>query len=298
MKKGIRVSAINNVAKKAALGAMLAGSVAGYATNPVKTFAENPNHTEVVSNKGAEALKALAYPMLQQQKQSVPTTHNKALDEKLLKFCDNDKEKKDINDFLLNLYNKNGSYYASAIIQQYLDLNIFLEFLDGNTEILKRFDENAYNKIDKEAMKKVTAKSEPIKQWLNENYFNVYNEPFGQFDHPPDAEEVSNVLDKYVDDDPYDLFYKVQFYGNYTNHNKSFRETQNKYNVPTPQKESDYIANQVLRADYMLFMNLLIKFGVDVDYEIKTVDGKQTLVSVQSNLLDFISVCKPNPKGK
>ena len=205
MKKRIRISAINNVAKKAALGAMLAGSVAGYATNPVKTFAENPNHTEVVSNKGAEALKALAYPMLQQQKQSVPTTHNKALDEKFLKLAHNKKEKKVVTEFVNNIYKEYGTYLGSATIQRNIELNIFLEFLNGNVEILKEIDENAYNKIDKEAMKKVTAKSEPIKQWLNENYWNAYP-PLGQFDHQPDAEEVNNALDDYVKKDPYKLF--------------------------------------------------------------------------------------------
>lgn len=90
----IKISTINGAAKKAALGAMLAGSVAGYASNPLKTAViENPNHTEVVSQKGAEALKALAYP-LQQQKKSVPTEHNKKLDNKFLKLANNDEEKK------------------------------------------------------------------------------------------------------------------------------------------------------------------------------------------------------------
>lgn len=83
---------------------------------------------------------------------------------------------------------------------------MFLAFLDGNIEILKRFDEEAYNKIDRDAMQKVAEKSGPIKEWLNENYFAVYNQPFGQFDHMPDAEEVSNALDKYLNEDPYSLF--------------------------------------------------------------------------------------------
>lgn len=202
----MKISAINNVAKKAALGAMLAGSVASYATNPVKTFAENPNHTEVVSNKGAEALKALAYPMLQQQKQSVPKTHNKALDEKFLKLARDDEEKKLMEDFLLNVYNNCGSYLASAKIQQELDLNMFYEFLDGNIEILKVFDEEAYNKIDRDAMQKVVEKSEPIIKWLDENYLKVYNQPFGKFDHTPDIQELKNALDDYVEYDPNKYF--------------------------------------------------------------------------------------------
>ena len=95
--------------------------------------------------------------------------HNQKLDEKFLKLADNDEEKKFMEDFLSNIYNSNGSYLASATIQQNIDLNMFLAFLDGNIEILKRFDEEAYNKRDRDAMQKVAEKSGPIKEWLNEN---------------------------------------------------------------------------------------------------------------------------------
>ena len=205
MKKEIRISTINGVAKKAALGAMLASSVAMFASNPIKTArTDNPPQTEVVSKDGAEALKVMTFP--QQQTPAVPTVHNKKLDEKFLKLADTEEEKQYVNNLLSNIYAKNGSYLGSAMVQQNIDVNMFLAFLDGNIDILKRFDEEAYNKIDRDAMKKVTEKSEPIKQWLNENYFKVYNQPFGQFDHPPDAEEVSNALDQYLEKDPYNLF--------------------------------------------------------------------------------------------
>ena len=169
----IKPSSINGVAKKAALGAMLAGSVAMFATNPNKTArVENPpQQTEVVSKDGAEALKVMAFP--QQQTPAVPTVHNKALDERFLKLASNDEEKRFFENYLLDVYNNCGSYLASAKIQQSLDLNIFLQFLSGNIDFLKRFDEEAYNKIDRDAMQKVTEKSEPIIEWLNENYWNV-----------------------------------------------------------------------------------------------------------------------------
>ena len=95
--------------------------------------------------------------------------HNQKLDEKLLKFADNEEEIKHITEYMSNIYNTNGSYLGSAMLQQTLDLNMFLAFLDGNIEILKRFDEEAYNKIDRDAMQKVAEKSGPIKEWLNEN---------------------------------------------------------------------------------------------------------------------------------
>lgn len=141
-----------------------------------------------------------------QQKNEVPTVHNKKLDEKLLKFFDNDQEKKETSDFINNVYKQYGTYLGSAIIQFNIDHHIFQSFLFGDIEILKKFDENAYNKIDRAAMQKVVEKGEPIKQWLNENYFKVYNQPFGQFDHMPDYEELNGALDNYIEKDPYKLF--------------------------------------------------------------------------------------------
>lgn len=112
---------------------------------------------------GAEALKALTFPQ-EKQNPTVPTVHNQKLDEKLLKFANSPEEKNTINEYLNNIYKESGSYLGSAEIQQSIDLNLFLAFLDGNIEILKRFDEEAYNKIDRDAMQKVAEKSGPIKE--------------------------------------------------------------------------------------------------------------------------------------
>jgi len=261
----IKISAINGITKKAALGAMLFSSVAMFASNPIKNEkTETQPKTEVVSKDGAEALKAITFPMLQQNPK-VPTTHNKALDEKFLKLAHNEEEKKIINEFLVNNYNECGTYLASATIQQNLDLNMFLEFLDGNIEILKKIDEKAYNKIDKESMKKVTEKSEPIKKWLNENYFNVYNEPFGQFDHPPDYKEVNDALDDYIKKDPYELFNNYVAYDfakiNYDIELK-------KSNMDNVQKNSNLIAAKTHTANEILFRNLLRATGFDKNNDV------------------------------
>ena len=145
-------------------------------------------------------------------------------------------------------------------------------------------------------MQKVTEKSEPIKQWLNENYFAVYNEPFGQFDHPPEAEEVSQALDNYVNADPYNLFYKeVGFFGNYTNANARFKNTQKKSNDTDIQKNSDYVAFQISRADYLLFKNLLIQAGIDIKSKCEVVDGQYRIISVGDNLGQFLEACTPKP---
>ena len=282
LKYMMKLSSINGAAKKVALGAMLFSSVAIFATNPNKTTrTDNPPQTEAVSEDGAAALKTITFPQ-QKQNPTAPTVHNKALDEKFLKLADNDEEKKFMEDFLSNIYKDNGSYLASANIQQNIDLNMFLAFLDGNIEILKRFDEEAYNKIDREAMKKVTEKSEPIKQWLNENYFNVYNEPFGKFDHMPTAEEVSSALDKYVNEDPYNLFGdKNDKMGNYFFPNNICKNKLANTNFDSIQKNTYHIAYQIKNADYLLFSNLLKTYAIT--------DTKHNINAILLDYLDSVT---------
>ncbi len=67
------ITSAGNIVKTVALSALLAGSVALGATNPVKTTKQGsmPNQTEVVSKDGAEAVKAMTLP--QQPKTAVPT---------------------------------------------------------------------------------------------------------------------------------------------------------------------------------------------------------------------------------
>ena len=218
-----------------------------------------------------------------QQKPAVPTVHNQKQDEKLLKFCDNDEERNTIQEFLSSTYNDYGSYLGSAIVQQYLDINMFMSFLNGNIEILKRFDEDAYNKIDGDAMKKVVEKSEPIKQWLNENYFAVYNEPFGQFDHQPEAEEVDRALSDYVENDPNKLFGKMHVAASRYANNTFFDALQ-KSNMDIVQKNTCFIAYKISTADYLLFKHLLEGAGLYSGY-----DDRQVL----DNFNEFMRVVQP-----
>lgn len=259
-KNMIKISTINGAAKKAALGAMLAGSVAMFATNPIKTAKMDnpPQQTEVVSKDGADALRAITLPQ-QKQNPEVPTVHNKALDEKLKNFYSKD-QKESVNNFLNTVYETNGSYLGSALVQQYIDLNMFLAFLDGNIDILKKFDEEAYNKIDKDAMQKVVEKSEPIKQWLNENYFKVYNQPFGQFDHPPDYEELNSALYNYIELDPYKLFENGSLLYKYDA--KMATEHLKKSNMVNVQINSNLMATNIHSANEILFRNLLKTSGL------------------------------------
>ncbi len=201
-----------------------------------------------------------------QQKNEVPTVHNKKLDEKLLKFFDNDQEKKETSDFINNVYKQYGTYLGSAIIQFNIDHHIFQSFLFGDIEILKKFDENAYNKIDRAAMQKVVEKGEPIKQWLNENYFKVYNQPFGQFDHSPDAFEVENALTEYIKKNPYNLFEKEDITV-FQLKIEDYAKELNKSNLNQTQRFSNMLAYEINQADYLMFFNLLNKVGISVGHK-------------------------------
>ena len=262
---------------------MLTGSMALMASNPIKTTkTETPVQGEVVSREGSEALRAMTFPGVQQVP-AVPTEHNKALDEKFLKFCDNDQEKKDLMVFINDVYQQNGSYLGSATIQQNIDLNMFLEFLDGNIEILKRFDQRAYDAIDVEVMQEVVEKSEPIKQWLNENYFKAYYEPLGQFDRPPEAEEVDSALSDYVENDPNKLFGKMHVAASRYANNTFFDALQ-KSNMDIVQKSTCFIAYKISTADYLLFKHLLEGAGLYSGY-----DDRQVL----NNFNEFMRVVQP-----
>lgn len=269
----IKISTINGTAKKAALGVMLAGSVAAFASNPVRTAKpENPAQTEVVSKTGAEAMKALAYP--QQQKSNVPTIHNKKLDEKCLRFCSTDEEKKHMSAYLSNIYNEYGSYLGSVVAQQSLDVNMFLKFLEGDIEILKNFEceyrisraaapEGKYYEVAKryytpETKEKIENLKNKVYDWVNENYFKIYADVFST-DHSPDYEETSKMFDKFFKSlDNYEFAPNKKMFQdlnlNYVG--SGIYEEMGKSSSNETQKEMDMFAAKINYTDGLLFWNL------------------------------------------
>lgn len=269
MKKGIRISAINGVAKKAALGAMLASSVAMFASNPIKTArTDNPPQTEVVSKDGAEAVKAMTLP--QQPKTAVPTVHNKKLDEKCLKFCDNDEEKKEMLEFLSDIYSQQGSYLGSATIQQNLDVNMFLKFLNGDIEILKKF-EGEYRITDKssalgtyyevakkyytpENKAKIEDLNNKVGEWITENYFNIYADAF-TFDNPPNYDELATSMDNFIENNTLEFAPGKPMFkyasGNLISKKNDVKNTQDKMNL---------IATDAHYMNDILFSNMMKLF--------------------------------------
>lgn len=271
--KRIRVSAINGVAKKAALGAMLFSSVVMFATTPNRnTRTENPPQAEVVSREGAEALKAITFPGFQQNP-AVPTVHNQKLDEKLLKLTDPEYIQ-DTRDYLDTEYKTSGSYLGSVYIQQAIDYNMFLEFLNGNIDILKNFEgeykvtpesrpEGTYYDVarmcyDEKTKAKLADLNNKVGKWVEENYFSIYSDAF-KTDHTPDYDETSQMfenffstLDNYEFSPGYKMFETLSL--NYVNNGIEEKMSQSK--APEAQKEMDIFAVKTHYTDFTLFWNL------------------------------------------
>lgn len=103
----------------------------------------------------------------------------------------------------------------------------------------------------------------------------------------PDAEEVSNALDKYLNEDPYNLFEgETSIDRNYTLLNNICKRRLANTNYDNIQKGSNYVAYQVVNADYLLFFSLLKSFGIDIVSHIDNPHDK--------NLVKYLSVVRPN----
>lgn len=287
----IKISAINSAAKKAALGAMLASSVAMFASNPIKTArTETPQQTEVISKDGAEALKALTFPQ-EKQTPAVPTVHNQKLDENILKFFDTEEDITNAKNVLNEIYDNNGTYMASLLIQQQIDYNMFLAFLNGDSKIVEKFYSHLAEDLRLDALKIDQNIIDQVMEWLEPNFFLVIQPVIDNFDHPPDANELIQAINKYVNEDP-SKFYHIRprfFDGNFNKGNDYFRKQQEKYNNSNIQKDSDYIAKQIHTADFLLFDELLkYKGGIDVK-------SRELCSTIGHNFTIFKRCCKPIP---
>lgn len=266
MVKGI--FAINNIAKKSVFAAMLAGSVTLGASSPIKNTRQEitPPQTELMSKPAAEALKVKSL----QQSPTVPTVHNQKLDDMLLLFYEKDEDKANMKESINQLYEIWGTYAASAMIQTQIDINMFLAYLDGNAEILKRFHnaDVVYKSAisgDLEAGKKVKAF---VMEWLEPNYSKVFLPVFDKFDHKPTADELISALDSYVEINENKLF-KGDYKTSYLWPTERKKETLAKNNSNIIQNNSNLIAYKIHKADAMLFCKLLDAAGIEVLYNKK-----------------------------
>jgi len=244
---------------KGFIGAIIASTVLLGASSTIKNTKQEtqPAQTELMSKESAEALKANSL----QQTPTVPTVHNPKLDATVKRFLDKGESQDDVNTFLNQIYNEYGTYMGSAIIQNQIDYNMFLAFLEGNTELLKNFPNG--EKLYYEAMigdtEKIKTKKVAIETWLNNNFADIYSPLFNNFDHKPTAEETINSLDNYVKTNT--KVFENRYWGIYTHPSEEFEKKLQNSNNSIVQKRSDLIAYKMYLADMSLFRNLLKSAG-------------------------------------
>ena len=244
---------------KGFIGAIIASTVLLGASSPIKSTKQEtqPAQTELMSKESAEALKANSL----QQTPTVPTVHNPKLDATVKRFLDKGESLDDVNTFLNQIYNEYGTYMGSAIIQNQIDYNMFIAFLEGNTELLKNFPNG--EKLYHEAMlgdtEKIKTKKVAIETWLNNNFADTYSPLFNNFDHKPTAEETINSLDNYVKTNT--KVFENRYWQIYTNPSEEFGKKLQNSNNSIVQKRSDLIAYKMYLADKSLFRNLLKSAG-------------------------------------
>lgn len=230
------------------------------ASSPIKNTRQEkePVQTELMSKESAEALRLN---FLQQTRQSVPTVHNPKLNATFKYFANNDEERVFATSFLNKVYGDLGTYMGSALVQNQIDYNMFLEFLDGNAEVLKKFPngETLYKEALSGDLEKIKTKKDELKKWLNENFAKVYSQLFNQFNHKATAEETISALDEYVRIN--NQIFENRYWQVYTNPSEQFQlKQQNKYSNSI-QQNSDLIAYKMYLADMSLFRNLLKSVG-------------------------------------
>lgn len=257
-----KVSAIVNIVRAGALSALMAGSVAMYSTNPVKTHkSENPPQTEVVSKEGAEAVKAMNF---QQQKPTIPTVHNQKVDKTLMKFAEDEEDAKGFQNFIDRMYETHGTFLGTSVLQLQTDAQMLQAFIDGNTQLAIK------NNINPELAKKiegfgpafyntVTPHKEQVTEWID-SYMTTFANNILVFDHKPTAKEVNDRLDGMAEN-AYG-FSKQELAEYYAYSLKFLNERSKNRTVNDTQVQSDLIAFKTYLLDRKIFSEALYGVGV------------------------------------
>lgn len=257
------VSAVNVFVKGAAMVTMVAGAVtlgnaSAKSIQSQEKTAEQP--TELVSNEGAVALEASA---MTPPESEVPSVHNKKLDEIMRKYVEDDEERLYAENLIKDLYETNGTFLGSALLQHEIDVCNLYAFITGNTNVMIN---NGINpelgrkvaSFGADFYKTITPQKDEIANWMVNKYSQAVRNTL-RFDHKPSAEEVDRKLDHiYLNevanngDERSDYFYKYREY-------KNRARTENKDET---QFMSDLIAYKMYLIDRGIFDHSLPHFGI------------------------------------
>lgn len=219
------MDSINIIAKASLLSTLLMGSAALYATKPITNVntAPNQNQTEIISEEGAEAINVASLQSIQQSSASVP--HNIQLDRTLRKFIETEDDRRGINDLINNVYDVQGEFLGSALMQHEIDRRALYHFMTGNTKILKTsgINPNLAEKIEgfgPDFYKTIKPKCEMVLDWMFKDYTKALMSNFG-FGYKPKAEETIDRLDEIATKKTgFDLDERIEYF-TYSNGYKS-----------------------------------------------------------------------------
>ena len=259
------VSAVNVFVKGAAMVTMVAGAVtlgnaSAKSIQSQEKTAEQP--TELVSNEGAVALEASA---MTPPESEVPSVHNKKLDERLRRYIETDEDKEYIEKQIKELYDYNGTFLASAMVQHEIDIQQLYAFITGNTNVMIN---NGINpelgrkvaSFGADFYKTITPQKDEIANWMVNEVSQAVRNTL-RFDHKPSAKEVDRILVHiYINeiaktkDDRIDYDVKiVRFISRPERKNKPSWDTQ---------YMSDLIAYKMYLIDRGIFDHSLPHFGI------------------------------------
>ena len=286
MVKGI--SSINGLIKAGTLAAMLAGSTALYASNPIKKDAQ-PNQTEIVSKSGADAIKAANMQGVNQQN-TVPRKHNRELDATLRKFIENDEDREYINTVINNVYKTQGTYLGTVFVQHIIDFNQFFAFLTENTDV--QINNNINPKLGREIKKfgpQFFRTLEPYAEDILDTADKMHNEKLEEalgFDHIPGLWEtydrVKNIISS---SDILTTSEILDFLSTY----KKYLD--NKEKTTDIEESANILARKIFIYDKMVYNKVLQKFSVFDNRQFK--NGDKTMQDYFDMWMDSV---KPESK--
>lgn len=161
----------------------------------------NTERPELFTKEGARALQVTTAPQTTQQQTS--TVRNLELEQRLMKFAENDKERAEYKEAINEFYSTGGTYAGSVMLQLAIDGQLLETFLNERTDLLINNDINPSLgreiRDDAEAFyRPIRPQKDKIIDWF-ENTYSPYILQYFQSGQNQTAQEVSEKLDKLVE---------------------------------------------------------------------------------------------------
>ena len=198
-------------------------------------------------------------------KPNIPSYHNTRLDVTLRKFIETNEDREYEKKIIDNVYNNNGTYLASAIVQHMIDHMNFSAFLNGKTYILTENDPKLGKMIEgfgPDFYRSVTPNTEHIIKWLNNEYTPAFFSAI-KFNSKPNADEVIKRMDDMAKNNK---MFKEQDLAEYLLLTNNYTKQKLKGKTDT-QALSDIISYKMCLIDKLIFIRSLDHSGTSYSKE-------------------------------